>query len=120
MDRRLGAALPVQVSFPFLALLVSGGHCQILLCHGVGDYTILGGTLDDALGEAYDKVKSLEVWEFEGLGVWEFGTQYQPPASISHPRPSIAQWVTTFPPDDWGNHTTPNCSNHRPTNPPTY
>ena len=36
--------------FPFLALLVSGGHCQILKCMGIGNYTILGGTLDDSLG----------------------------------------------------------------------
>ena len=44
------------VEFPFLALLVSGGHCQILRCDGMGDYTVVGGTLDDSLGEAYDKV----------------------------------------------------------------
>lgn len=46
------------LEFPFLALLVSGGHCQLLLCEGVGSYTVLGGTVDDALGEAYDKVKA--------------------------------------------------------------
>lgn len=43
------------MEFPFLALLVSGGHCQILKCLGIGKYTILGGTLDDSLGEAFDK-----------------------------------------------------------------
>lgn len=45
--------------FPFLALLVSGGHCLILKCLGIGKYTILGGTLDDSLGEAFDKVARL-------------------------------------------------------------
>ena len=45
--------------FPFLALLVSGGHCQILKCLGIGKYTILGGTLDDSLGEAFDKTARL-------------------------------------------------------------
>ncbi|KAJ1625278.1 glycoprotease family-domain-containing protein, partial [Pavlovales sp. CCMP2436] len=45
--------------FPFLSLLVSGGHCQLLLCRGVGDYSVIGSTLDDALGEAYDKVARL-------------------------------------------------------------
>lgn len=45
--------------FPFLCLLVSGGHCQLLLCRGVGDYSVIGSTLDDALGEAYDKVARL-------------------------------------------------------------
>ncbi|GMI24784.1 hypothetical protein TrCOL_g8040 [Triparma columacea] len=44
------------VDFPFLALLVSGGHCQILRCEAVGEYEVIGGTLDDSLGEAYDKV----------------------------------------------------------------
>ena len=44
------------MEFPFLALLVSGGHCQILKCLGVGRYSIIGGTMDDSLGEAYDKV----------------------------------------------------------------
>lgn len=45
--------------FPFLALLVSGGHCQILKCLGIGKYTIVGGTLDDSLGEAFDKTARL-------------------------------------------------------------
>lgn len=47
------------VEFPFLALLVSGGHCQLMKCKGIGDYTILGGTLDDSLGEAFDKTARL-------------------------------------------------------------
>lgn len=47
----------VSLGFPFLGLLVSGGHCQLLLCEGVGRYAVLGGTVDDALGEAYDKVR---------------------------------------------------------------
>ncbi len=38
------------LDFPFLALLVSGGHCQLLKCLGVGKYVILGGTIDDSLG----------------------------------------------------------------------
>jgi N6-L-threonylcarbamoyladenine synthase len=46
-------------SFPFLALLVSGGHNQLLLATNVGEYKILGTTLDDALGEAYDKTARL-------------------------------------------------------------
>lgn len=47
------------VKFPFLALLVSGGHNLLIKARGVGDYTILGTTLDDALGEAYDKTARL-------------------------------------------------------------
>jgi N6-L-threonylcarbamoyladenine synthase len=45
--------------FPFLLLLVSGGHSQLLLCKGIGDYVQLGGTLDDSLGEVFDKVARL-------------------------------------------------------------
>lgn len=50
---------PEPLPFPFLCLLVSGGHCQLLLCRAVGDYSVIGSTLDDALGEAYDKVARL-------------------------------------------------------------
>ena len=45
-----------QLSFPFTALLVSGGHTQLLAATALGDYTLLGETLDDAAGEVFDKV----------------------------------------------------------------
>lgn len=48
-----------DIEFPFLTLLVSGGHCQLLLVNSVGDYQVVGGTLDDALGEAFDKTARL-------------------------------------------------------------
>jgi len=58
-----GHALTVRlthdVAFPYFLLLVSGGHCQMLIVHGVGRYERLGGTLDDALGEAFDKCAKL-------------------------------------------------------------
>jgi N6-L-threonylcarbamoyladenine synthase len=44
-----------SLEFPFLVLLVSGGHCMLLLAEGVGRYKMLGQTLDDSVGEAYDK-----------------------------------------------------------------
>jgi len=44
-----------QLSFPFLLFLASGGHCQILVCLGVGKYIKYGATRDDAIGEAFDK-----------------------------------------------------------------
>jgi hypothetical protein len=49
-------------AFPFLTLLVSGGHCQLLLSRGIGDHLVIGSTLDDALGEAYDKVRRLPLY----------------------------------------------------------
>lgn len=48
-----------QVAFPYLMLLVSGGHCQFLLVRGTDDFTRLGGTIDDAPGEAFDKTARL-------------------------------------------------------------
>jgi N6-L-threonylcarbamoyladenine synthase len=55
----LTARLTSEVEFPYLLLLVSGGHCQILIAKGVGDYLKLGETMDDALGEAFDKVAQM-------------------------------------------------------------
>ncbi len=55
----LTARLTQDVEFPYLLLLLSGGHCQILLAQGVGQYTKLGETIDDALGEAFDKVAQM-------------------------------------------------------------
>jgi len=55
----LTARLTDGISFPYLMLLVSGGHSQFVLVRGVGDYQRWGGTIDDALGEAFDKVAKL-------------------------------------------------------------
>lgn len=52
----LTARLTNEVQFPYILLLVSGGHTQILVIKGSMDYQVLGGTLDDALGEAFDKI----------------------------------------------------------------
>ncbi|MEK9969369.1 MAG: tRNA (adenosine(37)-N6)-threonylcarbamoyltransferase complex transferase subunit TsaD [Ferrovibrio sp.] len=58
-----GHALSVRIAedvpFPYLLLLVSGGHCQFLIVEGVGRYTRLGTTIDDAAGEAFDKTAKL-------------------------------------------------------------
>ena len=48
------------MGFPFLALLVSGGHCQLMKCHGIGNYTIIGGTMDDSLGK-FDDEKEMKL-----------------------------------------------------------
>lgn len=55
----LTARLTDNLEFPFLLLLVSGGHSQFLLVRGVGDYERLGTTIDDAIGEAFDKTAKL-------------------------------------------------------------
>ncbi len=48
-----------QPEFPFIALLVSGGHTQLYAVKGIGEYTLLGDTLDDATGEAFDKTAKI-------------------------------------------------------------
>jgi N6-L-threonylcarbamoyladenine synthase len=55
-----------DLAFPFLLLLVSGGHCQLLIVEGVGRYVRLGTTLDDAMGEAFDKTAKLLGLGFPG------------------------------------------------------
>ncbi len=52
----VSARLARPVAYPFLLLLVSGGHCQLLEVRGIGDMTRLGTTIDDAAGEAFDKI----------------------------------------------------------------
>lgn len=55
----LSGRLSDDVQFPFLLLLVSGGHCMMLVAEGVGRYRLLGKTMDDALGEAFDKTAKM-------------------------------------------------------------
>lgn len=52
-------AFQPKIDFPFLTLLASGGHTSLMLCKGLGDFDLIGGTLDDALGEAFDKAARL-------------------------------------------------------------
>ena len=53
-------------SFPFVALLVSGGHTQLVRVDGIGEYTLLGESLDDAAGEAFDKAAKMLGLEYPG------------------------------------------------------
>ncbi len=55
----LSARINERVDFPYLVLLVSGGHSQFVLVKNIGSYQILGTTIDDALGEAFDKVAKM-------------------------------------------------------------
>lgn len=55
----LTARLSHPVAFPYLLLLTSGGHCQVLIVEDVGKYKKLGGTIDDSAGEAFDKVAKM-------------------------------------------------------------
>jgi N6-L-threonylcarbamoyladenine synthase len=55
----LTARLTNNLNFPYLLILISGGHCQILFARNVNDYEKLGETIDDALGEAFDKIAQM-------------------------------------------------------------
>ncbi|MEP6065981.1 MAG: tRNA (adenosine(37)-N6)-threonylcarbamoyltransferase complex transferase subunit TsaD [Paracoccaceae bacterium] len=68
-----------QVAFPYLLLLVSGGHCQFLRVDGPMTFTRLGGTIDDAPGEAFDKVARLIALPQPG------GPQIEATAHTGHP-----------------------------------
>ena len=54
------------IDFPFICLLVSGGHCQILLAKDYNKFKVIGETLDDAVGEAYDKIAKILGYDYPG------------------------------------------------------
>ena len=62
----LSPKLHTNISYPYLLLLISGGHSQFLSVNGLGNYKRLGTTIDDALGEAFDKTAKLLGIEFPG------------------------------------------------------
>lgn len=76
-----------HLEFPFLLLLVSGGHCQFLAVEDVGKYTLLGTTLDDALGEAYDKTAKMLGLPYPGGPQIEALAKQGDPASFELPMP---------------------------------
>ncbi|GMG82708.1 tRNA (adenosine(37)-N6)-threonylcarbamoyltransferase complex transferase subunit TsaD [Paralimibaculum aggregatum] len=77
------------VAFPYLLLLVSGGHCQLLAVQGLGRYRRLGGTIDDAPGEAFDKVAKLLGLGFPGGPEVERWAAKGDPARFAFPRPLL-------------------------------
>ena len=83
----LSVRLTDDVAFPYLLLLVSGGHCQLLVCAGVGRYTRLGATLDDAAGEAFDKTAKLIGLGYPGGPAIERAAQGGDPRRFALPRP---------------------------------
>lgn len=84
-----------QLAFPYLCLLVSGGHTLLTVVHGIGNYTQLGTTLDDSIGEAFDKVyrQLCPAWESvsdaksPGQALELLARTAEPPATLSMPMP---------------------------------
>ena len=83
----LTVRLTDEVDFPYLILLVSGGHCQLLVCAGVGRYSRLGTTLDDAAGEAFDKAAKLIGLGYPGGPAIERAARRGDPFRFPLPRP---------------------------------
>ena len=77
------------LAFPYLMLLVSGGHCQILRVAGAEDYTRLGGSIDDAPGEAFDKVARLLGLPQPGGPAVEAEAAAGDPVRFALPRPLL-------------------------------
>jgi N6-L-threonylcarbamoyladenine synthase len=87
----LTARLTDSLSFPYLVLLVSGGHSQFLAVEGVGDYHRLGTTIDDALGEAFDKAAKLLGLAYPGGPEIERAALSGNPVRFDLPRPLIGR-----------------------------
>jgi N6-L-threonylcarbamoyladenine synthase len=75
--------------FPFIALLVSGGHSQLMRVAGVGDYQLLGETLDDAAGEAFDKTAKLLGLPYPGGAALAELAERGAPGAVKLPRPML-------------------------------
>jgi N6-L-threonylcarbamoyladenine synthase len=78
-----------NVPYPYLMLLVSGGHCQFLHVAGPDDFTRLGGTIDDAPGEAFDKIARLIGLPQPGGPSVEVAASEGDPAAFAFPRPLL-------------------------------
>jgi len=83
----LTARLTSNLAFPYLLLLVSGGHTQLVLVKSLGDYQRLGTTIDDALGEAFDKTAKLLGLPYPGGPAVEQAAQAGDPQRFVFPRP---------------------------------
>src|SRR5262249_33627979 len=91
----VGNALPGRlthgVEFPFLLLLVSGGHCQLLGVGGAEDFRLYGTTIDDAVGEAFDKTAKLLGLPYPGGPAVEEAAKNGNPKAYDLPRPLLGR-----------------------------
>jgi N6-L-threonylcarbamoyladenine synthase len=87
----LSARLTGAVPFPYLLLLISGGHCQLLVIEGVGRYRRLGTTIDDAVGEAFDKGAKMLGLGYPGGPAIEAAAATGDPDRFALPRPLVGR-----------------------------
>ena len=76
-----------DLQFPYLGLIASGGHTHLIIARGIGDYQLLGKTMDDAAGEAYDKVAKMLGFQYPGGPIIEKLTAECPQPTIDFPIP---------------------------------
>ncbi len=95
-----GHALTVRltdhVAFPYLLLLVSGGHCQLVAVEGIGRYHRLGTTIDDAVGECFDKCAKMLGLAYPGGPALERAAQGGDPRRFDLPRPMLGRDTMDF------------------------
>ncbi|MBY0500855.1 MAG: tRNA (adenosine(37)-N6)-threonylcarbamoyltransferase complex transferase subunit TsaD [Alphaproteobacteria bacterium] len=92
----LTARLTDDVPFPYLLLLISGGHCQFLIVEDIENYTYLGGTIDDAIGECIDKTARLLGFNYPGGPIIEQLAMQGDPNAFNLPKPLIRQEGCSF------------------------
>lgn len=80
---------PKAPTFPFVALLVSGGHTQLVQVDGIGQYCLLGESLDDAVGEAFDKIAKLLGLGYPGGAALSLLAEQGDPKRFYFPRPML-------------------------------
>lgn len=85
-----------DLAYPYLLLLVSGGHCQILEVRGLGDYRRLATTIDDALGEAFDKTAKILGLGYPGGPAVERLAREGDPRAVPLPRPLVGSGEPHF------------------------
>lgn len=85
-----------ELEFPYALLLVSGGHCQILRVDGVGRYRRLATTIDDALGEAFDKTAKILHLGYPGGPAVERLAREGDPTAVKLPRPLVGSGEPHF------------------------
>ena len=86
LESEADGAAPPDLDFPLLVLVVSGGHTELVLMRGHGDYVYLGGTRDDAAGEAFDKVGRLLGLGYPGGPAIERAARDGDPTAFALPR----------------------------------
>ena len=92
----LTARLTDNIAFPYCLFLASGGHTQIVAVRGVGDYVLLGNTVDDAIGEAFDKTAKLLGLGYPGGPQVEKEAEHGNPDRFDLPRPMFGRSNANF------------------------